>query len=72
MWAYSNIYTGVDEITLFNTKEEAMEFIFLATQHNMEKYPNDPEMWNMLREEGFLFEITPMTAQEAFKDWFGE
>lgn len=75
MWCYYNDNAmGVSEAYFFETKEEALTFVQLATQRMMVEYPNDPDMWNMVGEDdGILFEISAFkTAKEAVADWFGE
>jgi hypothetical protein len=46
----------------------------MATQRNMEEYPDEPDMWPMIGENsGMIFEVSPIqTAEEAFAEWFGE
>lgn len=76
MWGYYNGEAmSVDETYWFETKEEAMRFVQLAMNRNMEEYPNDPYLWPMIDDEwgGVIFEASPtMTAEEAFAEWFGE
>ena len=75
MWAYYNSEAmSVKETYFFETKEEAYRFIQMATQRNMEDYPDEPDMWSMIDEDsGMIFEICPVqTAEEAFAEWFGE
>lgn len=75
MWAYYN-YEGVsvEETCFFETKEEACRFVQMATQRNMEEYPNEPAMWSMIGEDiGIIFEVPAVqTAEEALAKWFGE
>jgi len=73
MWAYYNGNAmSIYEIYTFETKEEAMKFVRLATNQNMKDYPNDPDMWSMIEDDdGIIFELpSAMTAEEAFKNWF--
>ena len=75
MWAYYNCEAmSVGETYFFETKEEAYRFLQMATQRNMEDYPDEPDMWPMISEDsGIIFEVLPMqTAEEAFAEWFGE
>ena len=75
MWAYYN-YEGmsVRKMYVFETKEEAYEFIHMGMRKNMEEYPYDPDMWDMLGEDiGTVFDLgNPMTAEQAYANWFGE
>lgn len=75
MWAYYN-YEGmsVREMYVFKTREEAYKFIHMCMQKNMEEYPHDSYMWDMLGANiGTVFELNaPMTVEEAYADWFGE
>lgn len=75
MWAYYNGEAmGIEETYFFKTKEEVYRFVRMATQRNMEDYPDEPDMWSMIGEDvGIIFEIPPaQTAEEAFAEWFGE
>lgn len=75
MWAYYNCEAmSVRELYVFETKEEAYEFVRMGMQKNMEEYPDDPDMWDMLGEDiGSVFELNaPMTPKEAYTVWFGE
>lgn len=75
MWAYYNGEAmSVDETYFFETKEEAYRFVQMATQRNMEDYPDEPYMWPMIDEDsGIIFEVLPtQTAEEAFAEWFGD
>lgn len=75
MWAYYNCEgMGVRQMYVFETKEEAYEFIHMAMRKNMEEYPHDPDMWDMVGMDiGLVFELNaPMTAKEAYANWFGE
>lgn len=75
MWAYYNYEAlSVEETCFFATKEEAYRFVQMATQRNMENYPDEPAMWSMVGEDiGIIFEVPPVqTAEEAFAQWFGE
>jgi hypothetical protein len=75
MWAYNDSDAmSVTETYFFETKEEAYRFIRMATQRNMEEYPDEPDMWPMIGENsGMIFEVSPIkTAEEAFAEWFGE
>ena len=75
MWGYYNgTAMSVSEIYIFETKEEAMRFVRLATNQNMKDYPDEPYMWSMLGEDdGMIFELLPpQSAEEAFAEWFGE
>jgi len=75
MWAYYNCEAmAVRELYVFETKEEAYEFIHMAMRKNMEEYPDESYMWDMIGEDiGSVFELnSPMTAKQAYADWFGE
>ena len=75
MWAYYNYEAlSVEETCFFATKEEAYRFVQMATQRNMENYPDEPAMWSMVGEDiGIIFEMPPIqTAEAAFAKWFGE
>lgn len=74
MWGYHNSEAmGTAETYLFETKEDACKFVSMATQRNMEKYPDIPDLWPMIDGDcGIIFEISVKTPEEAFSDWFGE
>lgn len=74
MWGYYNSEAmGVTETYLFETKEDAYEFMAMATQRNIEKYPDTPNLWPMIDGDcGIIFETSIKTPKEAFSDWFGE
>ena len=74
MWGYYSENLSVSDIYVFETEDEAMKFVRLASNRNMEEYPNEPDMWPMLGEdEGMVFELLPVqTAEEAVAEWFGD
>lgn len=74
MWAYYNCEAmGIMDIYTFETKEDATKFIRLATERYMKDYPNDPDMWTLLGEGMYIFEIpAPMSAEETVAHWFGD
>ena len=76
MWAYYNSEAmAVNELYIFKTKTEALKFAQMGTQRNMEEYPDEPEMWPMIENEwgGQIFKLSsPMTAEQAFAEWFGD
>lgn len=76
MWCYYNGEAmSVSEAYFFETKEEAMRFVQMATKRNMEEYPDEPIFWSILDKEdgGILFEVnSTITAEEAYEEWFGE
>ena len=76
MWAYYNCEAmGIRDIYTFETEEDAIKFVRLATERYMKDYPNEPDMWTLLDEdEGmYIFKIpAPMSAEETLAHWFGD
>ena len=77
MWGYYDYeaMNTVEDIIWFETREEAMAFVELATQRQKEEYPDEPETWDAFLEDrgGIIFEAFPIkTANEAVAEWFGD
>lgn len=77
MWGYYDYeaMNSIEDTLWFETKEEAVLFVKLATQRQMEEYPDEPEAWSAFLEDrgAIIFETSPTTtAKQAVADWFGD
>lgn len=77
MWGYYDYeaMNTVEDTIWFETKEEAILFVKLATQRQMEEYPDEPETWSAFLEDcgAIIFEASPTTtAKQAVAEWFGD
>lgn len=75
MWGYydSEAMNSIRDTLWFETKEEAMAFVELATQRQKEEYPDEPETWDAFSEDcgGIIFETFPVvSAEQAVSEWF--